>query len=248
MPAEMRDQHHPKFVQIGIANTGPLPCISNRIVFLFCFFYCKHSKGSLESGDLGLDSGLANTVDLGIDVGCTGSEEVNDSLVILPIGRAHTLDDVVGGIGGEGVVCGLKLGDEVILGNAALDGVEEELTGSGPRNGLLDDSLGLHAASLVVQIGELCGSLKVDGLEKLLASGNLLAEGLHGIVVHGVFVLKLDIEKLQLRIDSVHDLELVGKTELDLRNTGGLEDATTRVGVGIHRHLLLVDGGVDNDP
>mmetsp|Transcript_13887 Transcript_13887/g.33109 ORF Transcript_13887/g.33109 Transcript_13887/m.33109 type:complete len:578 (-) Transcript_13887:4136-5869(-) len=250
MSVDIRDQR-PKFVQIEPDRSkvlGPLPFISKNELYLCCIFSCKHLKCSLESSDLGLNSGLADTDDLGIDIGRAGSEEINDSLVILPVGRAHALDDVGGGIGGEGVVSGLELGDDVVLGNAALDGVEEELTGSGPRNGLLDNSLGLHTASLVMQIGKLSGSLKVDRLEKLLARGNLLFNGHHGIVVHGVGSLKLGIEKLELRIDSVHDLELVGKAELDLRDTGRLEDTTTRIRVGKHRHLFLVDGGVDNDP
>ena len=95
MSVDIRDQR-PKFVQIEPDRSkvlGPLPFISKNELYLCCILSCKHLKCSLESSDLGLNSGLADTDDLGIDIGRAGSEEINDSLVILPVGRAHALDD-----------------------------------------------------------------------------------------------------------------------------------------------------------
>mmetsp|Transcript_33963 Transcript_33963/g.74703 ORF Transcript_33963/g.74703 Transcript_33963/m.74703 type:complete len:752 (+) Transcript_33963:106-2361(+) len=208
----------------------------------------SHLQLSLKCGDLGLNGSLLDRLNLGINIRCAGSEEVNNSLVILPVGRAHALKDVNSGIGGESIIGSLELLDKIVLSNTALYGVEEEFTRPGPRDGLLDDALGLHTASLVVKIGEFGGRLEINRQEKLLAGSNLLFNSLHSIVVHGVSILKLSIKKLKLRVEPMHDLELIRLTELDLGDTGGFEDTTARVRVGVHRHLLLINGGVDNDP
>ena len=66
--------------------------------------------------------------------------------------------------------------------------------------------------------------------------------------VHLVSCFNLGVDHLELGIDVLHGLELVGKAELDLDDTGRLEDPAAGLRVGEHGHLLLVDGGVDDDP
>jgi len=68
------------------------------------------------------------------------------------------------------------------------------------------------------------------------------------VVVVELAALELGIQHLQLRVDAVHELELVGEAELDLGDTGRFQNSSTGVGIGVHFHLVLVDGGVHNDP
>jgi hypothetical protein len=99
----------------------------------------------------------------------------------------------------------------------------------------------------VVKISELVGDLKVKG-EKLILPGLDLSLDCHdggGVVIS---MSHLVLELNQLGIEAVHGLDLLLLPELDLADTGGLEDTTAGLLVSVHLHHLLIDGGVDNNP
>ena len=49
-------------------------------------------------------------------------------------------------------------------------------------------------------------------------------------------------------VDAVHRLHLLRRPVLHLHDAGGLQDAAPGLHVGVHLHLLRVDGGVDDHP
>jgi len=94
-------------------------------------------------------------------------------VVLLPVGDVgqvlqHLEAAAAGERVGHGVVvCGRggssELLQDVLLVETAAEAPVEEAAGVLPSQSLSDDTLGLHAAGAVVQIGELEGNLAVDG-------------------------------------------------------------------------------------
>mmetsp|Transcript_17265 Transcript_17265/g.25139 ORF Transcript_17265/g.25139 Transcript_17265/m.25139 type:complete len:437 (-) Transcript_17265:1240-2550(-) len=99
-----------------------------------------------------------------------------------------------------------------------------------------------------MQVRELSCNLSVDTLQLVLTGTNLLFDRLACFLIKSINALKLAIEKLELRIQTVHNTDLIFLTELNLDNTSGLEDTSTRIRIGVHRHLLFVDSRINNNP
>ncbi len=111
---------------------------------------------------------------------------------------------------------------------------------------MLNDALGLHTTSLIVKVSKLSGSLEVDRFQQVLTSSNLFLNGL--LIFRKISHFNFIVKELKLGVKTVHNLELIRHAELDLSDTSGLEDTTTRVGIGVHFHLLGIDSRVDHHP
>mmetsp|Transcript_80602 Transcript_80602/g.203824 ORF Transcript_80602/g.203824 Transcript_80602/m.203824 type:complete len:267 (-) Transcript_80602:580-1380(-) len=197
--------------------------------------------------DFPLEGFDAGRLDLRVDV--DGLEGSNGGLVILLGGP--TGDCASGVLNGDRRVDLLQAADGVLLDQAAAHAPVKVLACPAPLEALADDPFRLHAARAVVEVCELAGDLRVEGRELLLTSPDLpldLLRRLASAHLGGGRALELRVEPLELWVESVHELLLLGRAELNLHDACWLEDATTRFDVGIHLHLRGVDGRVDDDP
>jgi hypothetical protein len=139
----------------------------------------------------------------------------------------------------------------------------------------LRTSLGLHSTDSVVQIGVLGRDLDVGRVERLLPRLEVLL-GL-GSLIGGLFgVVRVGLEGGVGRVKASHGGEDLVPSELDLDDTGRLyqmreelrisrcaglnkqgrvmkggrltKDTSSSVNVGVHFHLGVVDGGIEDDP
>mmetsp|Transcript_106671 Transcript_106671/g.340410 ORF Transcript_106671/g.340410 Transcript_106671/m.340410 type:complete len:455 (-) Transcript_106671:5304-6668(-) len=146
----------------------------------------------------------------------------------------------------------LQAADGVLLHHTAPDAPVEVGAGSAPMEALANDTLGLHASSAVVQVSELASDLRVQRRQLLLARFDLDLNFLRGGAAHdklgGSRALQHRVQRLQIRVQAVHQLFLLRRAELHLDDACGLENAASRLDVRIHLHLCRIDGRIDDHP
>mmetsp|Transcript_16682 Transcript_16682/g.31738 ORF Transcript_16682/g.31738 Transcript_16682/m.31738 type:complete len:214 (-) Transcript_16682:1430-2071(-) len=211
----------------------------SRSVVIHFLHEVKRLQFVLESLNLRLDTSRLCRLDEACQFIGLLDEERCDTLVvsIVIVSVVHRLDLVLSIIRRERRVSLHQLVHQVVFTDASLGTPEEELSGRFPSNGFFDDTLGLHASSLVMQVSEFSCGLQVDGLQGIFPCSNLCLDC--DLVLFEFAHFKLSVEEFQLRIQSVHNLELVGQTEFDFSDTSWLQDTTARVRISIHFHFFL---------
>mmetsp|Transcript_115616 Transcript_115616/g.373587 ORF Transcript_115616/g.373587 Transcript_115616/m.373587 type:complete len:216 (-) Transcript_115616:2295-2942(-) len=133
----------------------------------------------------------------------------------------------------------LHAANGLMLQQAAANAPVEVRPGFAPLQAFADDSLGLHAAGAVVQVGELASDLCVDGRELRLPGQDLTlnVRGIGTADLGRARALEEGVQALELRVQAMHELHLLRLPELHLHDSRGLQDAATGVHIGVHLHL-----------
>mmetsp|Transcript_106782 Transcript_106782/g.130225 ORF Transcript_106782/g.130225 Transcript_106782/m.130225 type:complete len:257 (-) Transcript_106782:583-1353(-) len=139
----------------------------------------------------------------------------------------------------------LQAANEAVLQDTALHTPEEESTRVLPADALFDHTLGLHAPSTIVQVGEGGGHGGVQRQQLLLPGLDLF---LNGLLLFTTGRLKVSIQLLELLIHTVHRLHLLMSSILHFHNARRFQDSTAGIHVGIHLHLVRVDGRINHHP
>mmetsp|Transcript_15386 Transcript_15386/g.22718 ORF Transcript_15386/g.22718 Transcript_15386/m.22718 type:complete len:238 (-) Transcript_15386:5673-6386(-) len=210
------------------------------------FYYLQISQLCFQCLNLCFNGSRLHRCNLSVNCGSLAREKCGNCNIIFPVSRAHALQNIKRAISVKRFISLLHLRNYTVLGNTTSGKVEKVLTGPSPWNGSLDNTLGLHPSSLIMSIGKLGCDLKIHRLQVFLTLGNLLLDVI-GVVIK-MSRINFTVENLKNRVDAMHDLELILVTELDLSDTSGLKDTSTRLRIGIHAHLLRIDCRINNHP
>lgn len=139
-----------------------------------------------------------------------------------------------------------RRGTTHLLVETAAETPVEEAAGLGP-DGAVGAALGLHAADAVVQVDVVVGDLEERRVQGRLAGLELLGR-LGAVLGRALRVVGLGLEAGVRLVEALHVGEDLVAAVLDLGDALGLHDAAARLLVGVHLHLSVVDGGVEDDP
>mmetsp|Transcript_62481 Transcript_62481/g.139512 ORF Transcript_62481/g.139512 Transcript_62481/m.139512 type:complete len:287 (-) Transcript_62481:893-1753(-) len=155
------------------------------------------------------------------------------------------LDQRLSALEGQRLVSLLQLLDHVVLEHAKLDSPEEVSPGVLPRDAVADHVLRLHATSTVVQVRKSSGHGGVERKELLLPGLDVLFQlRLLGALRFG----KPGIQVQKLCIQAMHGLNLLSSAVLHLHDARWLQNASTRLLIRVHLHLVWVDRRVNDHP
>mmetsp|Transcript_78729 Transcript_78729/g.160090 ORF Transcript_78729/g.160090 Transcript_78729/m.160090 type:complete len:387 (-) Transcript_78729:840-2000(-) len=135
--------------------------------------------------------------------------------------------------------------NQVVLQDPSLHAPVKVSTGILPADAISDHPLGLHPSRAVVQIRKGGGHRCVKRHQLLFSRLDLLFDVLLLIALGSS---QLGIHGLQFLIDAVHGLHLLGGSVLHLDNAWRLQNTTSCVHIGVHLHLLRVDGWINDHP